>query len=145
MEVGDDDGRGLQPVELLQGNDVHRPEEGGRVVGEQNAQAIADGDAGRDHQEVGAEALVLRVGELVEGLPGDQHGHDHGLARAGGHLAGLARQAAVEARVLGTDVVEGLRVGHPFGGFGQIDRRLGRLELAEEEAALAILGLPVRQ
>ena len=41
---------------------------------------------------------VLRVGQLVERLPGDEHRHDDGLAGAGRHLEGHARQAGVGRR-----------------------------------------------
>ena len=70
------------------------------VVRQQHAQPVANGDAGRDDQEGVGEAGVLRVGELVERVPGDEHGHDDGLAGAGGHLERHARQAGV-GRVVG--------------------------------------------
>ena len=41
------------------------------------------------------------------------------------------------------DDVERLGVADLLGGLGQVDRGLGRLDLAEEEAALAFLGAPV--
>ena len=43
------------------------------------------------------------------------------------------------------DDVERLGVADLLGGLGQVDRGLGGLELAEEEAALAVLGAPVRE
>ncbi len=57
-----------------------------RVVRQQHAQPVADGNAGRDDQEGVGEAGVLRVGALVERMPGNEHGHDYGLAGPGCHL-----------------------------------------------------------
>ena len=51
-----------------------------RVVRQQHAQPVTDGDAGRDDQEGVGEAGVLRVGVLVERVPSDEHGHDDGFA-----------------------------------------------------------------
>ena len=65
------------------------------------------------------------------------------LPEPGGHLEGEPRQAAVVVGVLLADDVERLRVADLLGGLGQVDRRLGRLELAEEEAPLAVLVAPV--
>ena len=49
--VGDLDRRRLEPVQLLRRDEVHRPVEGLRIVGQQHAEAVADGDARRDDQE----------------------------------------------------------------------------------------------
>ena len=105
-------------------------------------EAVADRDARRDDQERVREALVLRVGQLVQRLPGDEHPHDHGLARAGGHL----ERDAVEARVLGlvllVEPVLDPGMG-AAGDLGQEDGRLERLDLAEEERLLARGVVPV--
>ena len=53
-----------------------------RVVGQKHAQTVTDGDAGGDDQEGVGETGILGVGQFVEGVPGDEHGHDHGLAAA---------------------------------------------------------------
>src|SRR5439155_26632800 len=63
-----------------------------RVGREQDAEAVADGDAGRDDEEGVGEPLVVRVAALVEHLPGDEHGHHDRLAAAGRHLARDAEQ-----------------------------------------------------
>ncbi len=63
-----------------------------RVVRLEHAQAVLDGDAGRDDEEAAGEALALRPADGVDGLPGDEHGHDRGLAGAGGQLEGEPHQ-----------------------------------------------------
>ena len=80
VEVGDEDLGLAELLEQIGRHDVALAVVVLRVVGQQHAQAVADGDAGRDDQEGVGEAGVLRVGELVERLPGDEHGHDDGLA-----------------------------------------------------------------
>ena len=59
------------------------------VVGEQHPQPVTDGDAGRDDQEGIREARILRVGQFVQGLPGDQHPHHQRLAGTGGHFEAI--------------------------------------------------------
>ena len=89
-------------------------------------------------RNVSREALVLRVGQLVERLPGDEHRHDDGLARAGRHLErdpvepGVAGLAFSSRRCV---LDPGLAVA---GDLGEEDRGLERLDLAEEERLLAV-------
>ena len=135
VEVGDEDRRGLEAVELLGRDEVHRPVVVVRVVGQQHAEAVADGDAGRDDEEARAEPLVVRVGQLVEGLPGDEHRHHHRLAGPGRHLEGQPREAVVQAGVLARMTLRALVSPMRVCGLGQVDRRLDGLDLAEEEAA----------
>ena len=66
-----------------------------RIVGQEHPQAVADRDAGSDDEERVREPGVLRIGELIEHVPGDKHGHHDGLARAGGHLHGQTEQAGI--------------------------------------------------
>ncbi len=141
--VGDLDRRRLESVQLLRRHEVHRPVEGLGIVGQEHAEAVADGDPRRDDEEAGAEPLVVRVGELVERLPGDQHPHHDGLARTRGHLECEPGQRVVESGVLGPDDVERLRIAQLVSGLGQVDRSLGRLQLTEEQATVAVLGPPV--
>ncbi len=145
VEVRDQDVGRLEAIELVEADDVHRLVVVGGVVGEEHAKPITDRDAGRDDQEAIAEAAVLLVGGLVERLPGDEHRHEDGLAGAGCHLEGEARQAAVVGGILLADDIERLGVADLLGRLGQVDRGLGGLDLAEEEAPLAILVLPVGQ
>ena len=115
------------------------------VTGQEHAEAVSDGDARRDDQEGVGEARILRIGELVERLPGDQHRHDDGLAGAGRHLEGdaIERRAGVLGGPLEVVLQPGVAVlpGH----LGEVDRRLERLDLAEEEASLPALVRPVVQ
>ena len=86
---------------------------------------------------------ILRVGELVERLPGDQHRHHDGLAPAGRHLEGRAGQAGIR-RVVGiTKRVLDPGVTVLLGDFGNVDRRFQRFDLAEEELLLALWIGPV--
>ena len=109
-----------------------------RVVGQQHAQPVADGDAGRDDQEGVGEAGVLRVGELVERVPGDEHGHDDGLAGAGGHLEGRARQAGVRGVVRLAERVLDPGIAVLLGDLGDVDGGFEGFDLAEEELLLAV-------
>ena len=83
---------------------------------------------GRHHQNIFGKAGVLRIGHLVQDVPGNHHRHDDGLAGAGRHLAALADKVPAVAGDLNS---------HPLGcrRFGQPDQRLDRLQLAEEKAA----------
>lgn len=56
------------------------------VVGQEHPEPVADRDAGNDDEERVGEPAIFRVGDLVQGVPGDEHGHDDRLARAGWHL-----------------------------------------------------------
>ena len=94
----------------------------------QDRQAALDGEAGGDHQDGAGEAAVLRVGRLVEHLPGDDHRHDHRLAGAGRHLRAPAREGAAVAGNVDAHAVGGRRL-------AQVDQGLHRLDLAEEEPA----------
>ncbi|WKT82844.1 hypothetical protein RHK13_08380 [Thermosynechococcus sp. HY591] len=95
--------------------------------GVKHFQTLFDRQPRGDDQHVFGETGILRVGHLVQDLPGDDQGHDDGLARTGGHLAALADVLAAIAEDFDTDPLSG-------GGLGQPDERLHRLQLAEEEA-----------
>ncbi len=74
------------------------------VVGLQDAQAVLDGDAGRHDQEAAAEQRAAGRADGVDGLPGDEHGHDGRLAASGRHLQRDAQQVGVGGGVGGADV-----------------------------------------
>ena len=76
-------------------------------------------------------------GELVERLPGDEHRHDDGLAGAGRHLEGDARQAGVRRVVRLAQVVLDPGVAVLPRDLGEVDGRLEGLDLAEEERLVA--------
>src|SRR5260370_17322818 len=98
------------------------------VGGFEHMQARFHGEAGGDYENIFGVALVLRVGDFVQDLPGDEHGHDDGFARAGGHFG--AEAGGVSA-VRG-DVNAGALGG---GGFGEPDEGFYGFGLAEEKAA----------
>ena len=145
MEIGDED---LGPAKLADqvGRDqVAEPVVVLGVVGREHPQPVADGDARSDDEERVGEPAILGVGDLVQGVPGDKHGHDDRLARAGRHL----HRDAIETRVRccvdlpepGFDPV----VADLLGGLGQEDERLQGFNLAEEELVLAVRVGPVLQ
>ena len=119
-----------------------------RVVGLEHPQAVADGDARRDHQEPAGEVAAVGPANGVEGLPGDQHRHHGGLAGAGGQLERQPRQAGIRLLVGALKVVEdrptvttALRR-----DLGQPDQRLHRFDLAEEGPEPAeVVAAPVLQ
>ena len=80
MEVGDQDPRLREPLQQIGRHDVALTVVVVRIVRQQHTQPVADRDAGRDDQEGVGEARVLRIAELVERLPGDEHRHHDGLA-----------------------------------------------------------------
>ena len=80
MVVGDDD-FGLSELVMQLGRyNVALAVVVARVVRQQYAQPVTDSDAGRDDQKGVGKAGILRVGALVESVPGDEHGHHDGLA-----------------------------------------------------------------
>ena len=134
VEVGDDD---LGAAKVGQHVRVYQFAAGVvavRVVRQQHAQAVADGDAGGHHQKATGEARAVRAPHRVHGLPGDEHGHDGGLARAGGEFQRQAVEAGVRFVVGGLEVIEeaaGLAA-ELRRHFHQPDGGFRRFHLAEE-------------
>ena len=95
MEVGDQDLGSAELPDQVGRDQVAQPVIVLGVVGQEHPQPVADGDARGDDEERVGEPAVFRVGDLVQGVPGDQHGHDDRLARAGRHL----HRDPVESRV----------------------------------------------
>ena len=108
-----------------------------RIVRQQHPQPIADGDAGSCNQKRVGESRVLRVGQLVECLPGDEHRHDDGLAAAGGHLKRHAKQQRVGPFVGSAEIVLNPGVTILLGRLGDVDRRFKCFDLAEEQLPFA--------
>ena len=82
----------------------------------------------------------------IDGLPGDEHGHDGGLAGAGGQLQRQAQQLRVGLALAPARCSRNFlpRLPELRGDFGQPDRRLDRLDLAEERPdALKLVVPPV--
>jgi len=116
-----------------------------RVVWQQHAETVANGDARSDQQEGIGEPGVLGVRELVQRLPRDEHGHDDGLAAACGHLERHPEQARV---VPGTCITKGVRdplVAVLASYLGGVDSGLDGFDLAEEQRPLALGVRPVVQ
>ena len=141
----------------------------------QHLQPLLDGEVGADHQHAAREARVAGRRAAVAEAPGGEHRHDHGLAAAGRHLAGVARDRPPAASVREVGELGRLRhLGHPLFRAGiaalaeqfelaqrepgrparlpaprqqlaQVDDRLRRFELAEEQAPRAVLAPPVAQ
>ena len=63
-----------------------------RIVGLKDAQAVTDRQAGRHDQKSAGELFAVWPAHGIDGLPGNQHGHDGGLARAGGQFQGQSHQ-----------------------------------------------------
>jgi hypothetical protein len=145
MEIGDQD---LGPAELPEQvgrNEVAQPVVVLGVVGPEHPQPVADRDPGGDHEERVGEPAVLRVGDLVQGVPGDQHGHDDRLARSGRHLHRDAVEPRV-GRVVGVaEPVLDPGVADLPSGLAQVDERFQGLDLAEEELVLPVGVGPVLQ
>ena len=98
--------------------------------GLEDSEAALDGEAGRNHQHVLGEAGVLGIGDLIQDMPGDDHGHDHGLACSGGHLGAAATEVL--------SVVAGNLYSHfsTIGGFGEPNQRPHGFKLVKEELAV---------
>ena len=132
--VGDDDFCLFQIGQHIAGDQLAALVIAVRIIGLQHAQAIFDGDAGRDHQKPARESAALRMARRIDGLPCDQHRHDGGLARA-------CRQLEREAQQLGVGLVVGIYEmleeapadpPHARRDLGEPYRGLHRFDLAEE-------------
>ena len=75
-------------------------------------------------------------------MPGDDHGHDNGLAGACRHLERNAVQQGIGSGVGCAKVFANPGVA-AVGKFGEVDGGFEGFDLAEEEAALAVGTLPV--
>ena len=64
----------------------------GAVVDEEDAKAVANGDARSDQQEMVSETGISRIFFLVEVVVEDEHGHHDSLSRASCHLECSSRQ-----------------------------------------------------
>lgn len=134
MVVGNDDPGLVELRHHVTGHEFARGVVRIGVVGLQDLQSVANGDARRHHQEAAGEPPGRRVAHGVDRLPGDDHGHHGGLAGTGGQLEREAQQLGVGLGVDGREVIEespslladlGRHLGQP-------DHRLHRFHLAEE-------------
>ena len=103
---------------------------------------------GGDDEEPPAEPPAAGAADRVDGLPGDDHRHDGGLAGPGRELQGQPRQPRVGAGVGRVEVVEErLRAAaRARRDLGDPDQGLDRLDLAEEGPdAAEVVAAPVPQ
>ena len=142
--VGDDDLGAVHVVQHVARDQFAAGVVAVRIVRLQDAQAVLDREARRNNEEAAREALALRVAHRVDGLPGDEHRHDGGLAGAG-------RQLQREAHQLRIGVVVGVgqmfekalaRLSRLGRDLSQPDRRFDRLDLTEERTNAAELVVP---
>ena len=107
-----------------------------RVVGLKHPQAVANRDAWSHNQKSLGKSIALRVPHRVDGLPGDQHGHDRGFSRPGRQLERKTHQLGICLLVGIGEVFEyflalAARLRRDF---GEPDRGLGRFHLTEERS-----------
>src|SRR5450432_118033 len=111
-----------------------------RVVGLEYAEPVANGQARRDYQESAREFPAAGAADGVDGLPGDDHGHDRGLACAGSKLQGETDQLRVGVVVgVGEVLQEGLARLRFWRHLGQPDGCLNGFNLTEERPDAAEL------
>ena len=139
VEVGDNDICAVQVAEQVARHQFAAFVVAVRVVGLQHPQAVANGQAGGQHQEAAREPPAVRMPHRVDGLPRDQHRHHRGLAGAGGELQcqpGEPRIGLFVGRLQPLQELPSLasRTGRDL---GQPDHRLYRFDLAEERAQAA--------
>ena len=137
--VGDDDLGALDLIEEVAGDQFTAGVIAVGVAGLEDPQAVPDGDPGGDDEKAARKLLGAPSAYGVDGLPGDQHGHDGGLASPGGELEGQAHQLWVGVAVGIRQVLE-----EAFAGLADLGRDLGQpdggldgLDLAKEGADAA--------
>ena len=106
------------------------------VIREQDAESVPDGDAGCDDQEPAGVFLAAWAACCVDRLPGDEHRHDGGLARARGKLQCKSVESRVRALIGILQQIENRPafLAHLGGNFGQPDGHLDSFNLTEERA-----------
>ena len=105
------------------------------IAGLEDAESIADGETWGDDQEAAGEEFAVGVSDCVDGLPGDQHGHDGGFAGAGGKFQRDAIEQRVGFQVGVLDCLEDIATFFGLGrDFGEPDGGFDRFQLAEEGA-----------
>ncbi|OGA37655.1 MAG: hypothetical protein A3G24_04370 [Betaproteobacteria bacterium RIFCSPLOWO2_12_FULL_62_13] len=106
----------------------------------EHAQAIFDREARGHDKKPAREAFALRAPHRVDGLPGDEHRHDRGLAGAGGEFQCEAHELRVGVAVgVGQVFQKGIAYfaylrrdfGQPYGGFDRFDLTEERADAAE--------------
>jgi len=115
-----------------------------RVVGLEHPEAITDGNAWSHDQKATGELLAGRTAHGIDGLPGDEHGHDRGLARAGGQFQRQSHEFRVCVVVGVGKMLKKTAAG--LAGFGgnldEPDGGFHRLDLTEEWPDTAKVMMP---
>ena len=109
------------------------------ALGLQLLEPITDRHVGADDQDGVGESAISSVGDLVEDTPCGEARHDGRLPGPRRHLAGVADKRA------GLLTRDGHALPEVVAGLDKKDHGLDVLALTEEEAALAIQAVPVRQ
>jgi hypothetical protein len=104
--VGNHDFRAVDVVEHVAGDQLAAGVVAVRVVRLENSQAVLDGEARGDDEKTAREAFAAGAANGVNCLPGDQHGHDRGFARAGCQLQGEAQEFGIGIFVSCCQMVE---------------------------------------
>ncbi len=106
------------------------------IVGQQNTKAVADGEAGRDDQKAAGEFRAAGAANGIDGLPGNEHGHDGGLAGSGGEFQRKTHELGVGVIIGIGQMIEETLAGFTagWGDFGQPDSGFDGLQLAKERA-----------
>ena len=108
------------------------------VLREQDAEPVPDRQARGDDEEPLGEAHVVRLGGLVQRLPGDEHRHHHGLAGTSRHLQRDPVQAEVAGGVRLIELVADPGVARLLRGLSEVDRGLGGLPLREQDRVVPL-------
>ena len=133
--VGDDDLGAVDVVQHVARHQLAVRIVAVRVVRVEHAQPVLDRDPRRDNEEAAGEAPALRPPHGVDGLPGDEHGHDRRLPRARGQLEREAHELRVGVVVRVRQVLEEpLPLPLVRRHLGEPDHGLHRLDLTEEGA-----------
>ena len=100
----------------------------------QDAEAVANGDSGGNDQEAPGKTAAVGAANRIDGLPGDQHGHDGGFAGTGSEFQAESPKVRVGVKVGFVEMVQKALTGvAQFGGdFGEPDDGFDGLHLAEE-------------
>ena len=99
MVVGDDDLGSVDFLEQILRNHFAILVVAVRVVRLQNTEAVLDRKTGRDHKKSAREVFTSGAANSVNSLPGNEHGHDRGLASAGGEFQRETQELGVGIRV----------------------------------------------
>ena len=155
MVVRDDHARPLHVRQHVARNEFAAAVVALRVFRQEDTEAVPDRDPGRHDQEAAREVPAAGTADRVHRLPGDQHGHDRGLAGAGRHLEGNPEEFGVCDGVRVVEMVPEAaqpwrqirpRIPERPGDLHQPDRGLGRLDLAEERTEVReLVAAPVAE